>query len=119
MPEPLPPAADLLLAARTYLEQELLPKLAGRERFKTRVVINVLAQVQRELELGPALEEAESARLRDLLADALDGLSAQNAELARRIRSGEIGWEDEALIEHLRQTLIGALEIDNPKWLKD
>ena len=119
MPKSLPPAADLLLAARTYLEQELLPKLSGRERFQTRVVINVLAQVQRELEQGPALEEAESARLRELLAESLDGLSAQNAELARRIRSGEIGWEDETLIEHLRQTLIGALEINNPKWLKD
>ena len=123
MPESLPPTGDLLLAARTYLERELLPQLSGRERFQTRVVINVLAQVQRELELGPGLEAAESARLQELLGDSLGGppggVGEQNAELARRIRSGGIGWEDEALIEHLRQTLIGALEINNPKWLKD
>ena len=139
MPKSLPPAADLLAAARAYLEAELLPTLSGAARFKTRVILNVLAQVQRELEQGPALRAAEAGRLRALLGGDMppgaaagaagdagdttgtrddDTLAAQNRELARRIRAGEVAVDDPALIEHLRQTTRDALRINNPKWLK-
>jgi len=139
MPASLPPAADLLAAARAYLEGELLPTLSGAARFKTRVIVNVLAQVQRELEQGPALRAAEAAGLRALLGEQSSGvagatppgtgdrpgtvdeaaLAAQNRELARRIRAGAVDADDPALIEHLRRTTVGALRLNNPKWLRE
>lgn len=124
MPQSLPPAADLLAAAREFLETDLLPTLSGRNRFQTRVTINVLAQVQRELEQGAAIDDGESQRLRALL-DLNDGdFTALNRELARRIREGEISWQDDSprageLIGHLRQAMGDALRINNPRWMKE
>ena len=43
MPISLPPAADLLLAAREYLEAEVLPQLRDDKWFNVRVALNVLA----------------------------------------------------------------------------
>ncbi|WP_232232590.1 DUF6285 domain-containing protein [Cupriavidus sp. amp6] len=52
MPEFVPEADRLLLAASDYLEKSLLPTLEGFHRFQTRVCINVLRIVIRELQLN-------------------------------------------------------------------
>ncbi|HEY0990616.1 MAG TPA: DUF6285 domain-containing protein [Kofleriaceae bacterium] len=116
MPASKPDAAALLDAAIDYLERELSPTLTGYHRFQCRVTLNVLAQVRRELALAPAQSEAERARLVALLGHAgeRDELSR---ELAARIRGGEVALDDPALLEHLRQSLVEALRINNPKWL--
>jgi hypothetical protein len=118
MPESKPEAAILLDAAIDYLERELLPTLAGYHRFQCRVTVNVLAQVQRELALTPGQAEAERARLVALLGHEgnRDGL---NAELAQRIRSGGFALDDPSLLAHLRQSLVEALRINNPKWVAE
>ena len=51
MPQSMPDAATLLGAAVKYLEDELMPTLDGYHRFKTRVTVNVLNTIRRELEL--------------------------------------------------------------------
>ena len=38
-------------------------------------------------------------------------------ELAARIRAGDLPLDDPALIDHLRQSLVEALRINNPKWI--
>ena len=116
MPASKPDAHALLEAAIDYLERELLPALSGYHRFQCRVTVNVLAQVQRELALAPAQSEVERARLVALLGHGgeRDELSR---ELAARIRAGEIALDDPALVDHLRQSLIEALRINNPKWI--
>jgi hypothetical protein len=116
MPASKPDAPALLDAAIDYLERELLPALAGYHRFQCRVTVNVLAQVRRELALAPAQSEAEGARLTALLGRAgeRDELSR---ELAARIRAGEIALDDPALLDHLRQSLVETLRINNPKWI--
>ena len=50
-----------------YLEDELMPTLDGYHRFKTRVTVNVLNTVRRELEMRGAQAEAERARLAAML----------------------------------------------------
>jgi hypothetical protein len=115
MPASKPDARALLDAAIDYLERELSPSLTGYHRFQTRVTINVLAQVRRELALTPAHASAEQARLEALLGHPGDR-EAQSRELAARIRAGDFALDDPALLDHLRRSLLEALEINNPKW---
>lgn len=116
MPESAPEAPILLDAAIDYLERELLPTLAGYHRFQTRVTVNVIAQVRRELALGPAQAEAERARLVALLGHE-GGRDALSRELAARIRGGEVPLDDPRLLDHLRASLEEALRINNPRWV--
>jgi hypothetical protein len=117
MPKSQPDAAVLLAGLAKYLEDELMPTLDGYHRFKTRVAINVVNLVRRELELGPAQARAEAARLAALLGHDGD-LPSFNRELIARIHDGAIGLEDKALRDHLRRSVAEALAINNPKWLK-
>jgi hypothetical protein len=118
MPASRPELTAILDAALDYLERELLPTLDGYHRFHCRVTVNVLAQVRRELALGPDQAEAERARLIGLLGHAgeRDELSR---ELAARIRAGEGSLDDPALLDHIRRSLVEALRINNPKWIDD
>ena len=116
MPRSKPDATILLQAAVKYLESELMPTLAGYDRFQTRVTVNVLNIVRRELELREAQQAAERARLAAILGH--DGeVEALSIELAERIRSGAIAIDDPALRAHVRQSLADALAINNPKWI--
>ncbi len=116
MPASAPEATVLLDAAIDYLERELLPTLSGYHRFQTRVTANVLAQVRRELALGPAQAEAERARLVALLGHEGER-DVLSRELAARIRGGELSLDDPRLLEHLRASLEEALRINNPRWV--
>ena len=116
MPASQPNDASLIEAAIKYLDEELSPTLEGYHRFQTRVTINALATVRRELMLRDAHTQQEHQRLVALLGH--DGsIDELNAELCRRIRAGEIAQDDAALRTHVRTSLRDALEINNPKWL--
>lgn len=116
MPQSIPKAAVLLEAAVKYLETELMPTLEGYHRFQTRVTVNVLNTVRRELELRGAQAAAERARLGAMLGHDGD-VETLSRELAERIRTGAISIDDPALRAHVRQSLADALAINNPKWL--
>jgi hypothetical protein len=116
MPQSIPKAAILLEAAVKYLETELMPTLSGYHHFQTRVTVNVLNTVRRELELRGIQAAAERGRLVAILGH--DGeVEALSRELAERIRTGRISIDDPALRAHVRQSLADALAINNPKWL--
>jgi hypothetical protein len=93
-----------------------MPTLEGYHRFKTRVTVNVLSTLRRELELRDAQAESECERLAAILGHGGDA-EPLSAELAERIRSGAIALDDPALRAHIRQSLADALAINNPKWL--
>jgi hypothetical protein len=116
MPQSIPKAEVLLEAAVKYLETELLPTLDGYHRFQTRVTVNVLNTVRRELELRGAQAKAERERLVAMLGHDGD-VETLSRELAERIRAGTIAIDDPALRAHVRQSLADALTINNPKWL--
>lgn len=116
MPQSIPKATVLLEAAMKYLESELMPTLAGYHRFQTRVTVNVLNTVRRELELRGAQAEAEHSRLVAILGHDGD-VETMSRELADKIRTGAISIDDRALRAHVRQSLADALAINNPKWL--
>jgi hypothetical protein len=94
-----PTAAELVEATREFLEREVLPTLEdGRLRFRTLVAINALGIAQRELD---STEE-------DLLPP------EQAAELARRIRAGDV--PDDAL-PLLKRHVAAKLRVANPRYL--
>lgn len=118
MSTPVPDTATLLQATADYLERELLPTLQDYPRFQTRVSVNLLRLVERELRLAPAQRQAEHARLSALTGH--DGtLDALNATLADHILAGDIVLTDGELLQHLRQTLRETLLIHNPAWVQD
>ncbi|MER3453300.1 MAG: hypothetical protein C4344_06645, partial [Acidimicrobiia bacterium] len=49
-----PSAVELLEAVREFLERDVMSAVEGRVRFHTRVAVNVLAMVGRELAADPA-----------------------------------------------------------------
>lgn len=106
MPHDVPSAARLVAAVRDFLESDVLPAVEGRVRFHTRVAVNVLGMVERELELGPAQHAAHLARL-----DELD--VASDAELATAIREGLDGPD---LVEALTAAVRDKLAVANPGY---
>ena len=123
-----PTKQELLRAVRSFLEQELLPELEGVRRFHTRVSVNALAIVLRELELEGEQRPAQHARLCALLgrgesapADprALDlAVEALERELCARIRTGFGEAPDVRirLLAHLRATAAEHLAVSNPSY---
>jgi hypothetical protein len=93
----IPAAAELIDAVAGFLEQELLPTLEGSKRFNTRVSVNALRIVQRELG-RPAQDEAA------LL------------DLAERIRSGTLDESDPKLLAELRRYALERLAVENPRY---
>ena len=110
-----PDVQELLEAVREFLLRDALPALEGRARLHARVAANVIGLVERELALAPASDAAEHARLEALL-DRSGALAELNAELARRIRAGEIAVDHPELIEHLWATTLEKLAVDNPEY---
>lgn len=115
MSQPVPDAATLLQAAADYLEGDVLPTLDGYHRFQTRVTVNALRTVMRELRLAPAQRAEEHARLAALLGHEGDTVTLE-AELAAALVDGTRAPDEPALLDHLRRTLRDALAIHNPKW---
>ena len=110
-----PSAAQLVAAVRDFLEKVAQPQLSGHSAFHARVAANALAIVERELSLGAEQDAAERERLRALLGR--EGpLEAQNRELCRAIRAGEIGLDTPGLLEHLRSTTLAKLAVDQPSY---
>ena len=117
-----PSLQELVRAVREFVEEQAMPRLEGRTAFHARVAANALAIVERQLELGPAAEAAERERLLALLDDGEgDGggegnLETLTRELCRRIRAGELGADDDALVAHLRTTTLDKLAVDQPRY---
>ncbi len=110
-----PDTTELLSAVRSFLETQALPALEGHTAFHARVAINALAIVEWQLAQADAQEAAEAERLVALLGQEGD-LDTQNRELCRRIRAGEIDVDAPGLSEHLWETTLAKLAVDQPKY---
>ena len=118
MPDDRPTAAELVDAVTEFLERDLQPSLEGRLAFHTRVAVNALRIVHREMELGPELDAARSAGLRELLGSDVGDASTRDldVELARRIRDGSLDERRPELVAYLRATLRLQLDIVHPGY---
>jgi hypothetical protein len=94
-----PNATELVEAVFEFLAEEVLPAADDhRMKFRTRVAMNALAIARREFESGD------------------DGLSADEvAELARRIRAGDVPVDTLAV---LKEHVAAKLRVSNPSYLE-
>jgi hypothetical protein len=111
--EPTP--TELTKAVADFLRDDIAPTLSGHNAFKLRVAINVLDLVTRQLTLEEGSDAAEAARLRQLLG--MDGcLIELNRALAGKIAKGELDLKTPGLAEHLWQTTMDKLNVDQPGY---
>jgi len=111
--EPTP--IELTKAVADFLRNEIAPHVIGHNAFKLRVAINVLDLVTRQLTLEEGSDAAEAARLERLLG--VEGaLLELNRALADKIAKGELDLQTPGLAEHLWQTTMDKLAVDQPNY---
>ena len=110
-PHDRPTMAELVEAVREFLERDVFDATEGRVQFHTRVAVNVLKMVERELVLGDEQERAHLARL-----DAL-GFN-DDAALAAAIRAGELDDRWTEVRDALAESVRDKLAVANPKYLE-
>ena len=111
--EPTP--TELIKAVADFLRTEITPAIKGHNAFKLRVGINALDLVTRQLALELAADEGEAVRLKQLLG--VDGsLMDLNRALAEKIASGDVDLDTPVLKEHLWQTTMDKLAVDQPNY---
>lgn len=110
-PHDRPTAAELLEALREWMEQDLFPGVEGRLQFHTRVAINMVDIVARELELGPD----QVVRYDQVLASF--GMK-DDAELAAAIRAGTFDEELPSVMTRLLPVVEDKLRVANPRYLR-
>ncbi|MEA2819248.1 MAG: hypothetical protein QOJ86_1252 [Bradyrhizobium sp.] len=111
--EPTP--SELIKAVADFLRNELTPQLGGHNAFKLRVAINALDLVARQLTLQNGSDTAETERLSQLLSRQ-GSLEQLNRLLAGKIATGEADLQTPGLAEHLWQTTMDKLAVDQPNY---
>jgi hypothetical protein len=111
--EPTP--TELIRAVAEFLRNEIAPALSGHNAFKLRVAINALELVTRQLALEQGGDIAEAARLTQLL-DMRGSLIELNRALAERIARGEADLQTPGVSDHLWQTTMDKLAVDQPNY---
>src|SRR3954447_7858628 len=111
--EPTP--EELIKAVADFLRNDIAPQISGHHAFKLRVSINALDLVVRQLKLQQGSEAAEAARSSKIL-----GMEASlrklNRVLAERIAKGEVDLQTPDVAEHLWQTTMDKLAVDQPNY---
>ncbi len=111
--EPTP--VELTKAVADFLRDDIAPLISGHNAFKLRVAINALDLVTRQMALEAPADAAEAKRLEGLLGTR-GSLIELNRVLAARIASGEMGLQTPGLADHLWQTTMDKLAVDQPNY---
>jgi hypothetical protein len=104
MAQDRPTAAELAQAIREFLERDVMAATEGRVQFHTRVAINALGMLERELSSGPYVEAWER-----------DHDAAR--ELAVQIRAGALDDRLDEVRAELRTEVREKLLVANPRYL--
>jgi hypothetical protein len=111
--EPTP--KELIKAVADFLRGDIAPLISGHQAFKLRIAINALDLVTRQITLEQDGDAAEVARLSRLLA--MQGSVGElNRVLADRIAKGEVDLQTPGLADHLWQTTMDKLAVDQPNY---
>lgn len=109
-PHDRPTAAELIESVREWLERDVSPAVDGRLAFHTRVAMNSLEIVLRELAAGDSMQVRHAATLAAVGAES-DG------DLARRIRNGEFDASLGSLLEALAPVVDDKVRVANPRHM--
>jgi hypothetical protein len=109
-PHDVPSMAEIVEAVREWLEGDVMTSEDPRLRFHGRVAANMLAMVEREIQLGPSQAAAHTARLAALGLD-------DDRQLASAIRDGSLDDRLEEVRAAVRASVVAKLEVANPRYL--
>jgi hypothetical protein len=110
-PHDRPTKAELLESVREWLERDVMPSVSPSLQFHTRVAMNVISIVEREIALG----SEQFDRYRDIMTSL--GIDT-DAELAASIRSGNHDDNLMQLLEALRPVIEDKVRVANPRYLR-
>lgn len=110
-PHDRPSTAELLESVREWLERDVLPAVSPSLQFHTRVAMNVISIVEREIELGTDQFDRYQ-HIMDVLGVDTD------AELSASIRSGNHDDNLMQLLEALRPVIEDKVRVANPRYLR-
>jgi hypothetical protein len=111
--EPTP--IELTKAVADFLRNDVTPMISGHNAFKLRVAINILDLVTRQLMLEQGSDAKEVERLSALLG-MTGSVMELNRALAERIANGRLDLRTPGLAEHLWQTTMDKLAVDQPNY---
>ncbi|MCU1464619.1 MAG: hypothetical protein JWM72_547 [Actinomycetia bacterium] len=121
MTQDRPTAAELVRAVREFLEGDVMAATEGRVQFHTRVAVNALGMIERELTDGPGFVAAERERAAAILEHDISGHAGDardlEIELAAAIRNGSLDDRLDAVRDHVRATVREKLLVANPGYL--
>ncbi len=111
----LPESGELLASVHDFLREDVMAQTQGRLRFLSLVASNSLAILMRESGLIESHRRQEQDGLRALL-----GMNASLLDLRKTLcqalRDDSIRLDAPGLAQHLRQTVMNQLQIDQPKY---
>lgn len=110
----MPRVDELLVSVRDFLHNDVMAATEGRNNFLARVAGNSLDIVLRDLELGVEGRALEHRRLEGLLGEG--DLNALRWQLVHGLRDGSLTLDMPGLADHLRQTVVNQVAIDQPKY---
>lgn len=110
-PHDVPSMRELVESVREWIERDVAPAVSGRLQFHSRVAVNVLAMVEREMEAGPAQAAAHAGRLAALGA-------GSDAELAAAIRAGSFDGRLAEVLDTLEPSIRDKVAVANPRYLE-
>ncbi len=107
-----PTMAELIEAVREFLENDVMAATQGRVNFHTRIAVNVLKIVERELVASSLQDEHHAQRLAAL------GFES-DAALAAAIRSGSLDDKFDELVAAVQLSVADKLAVANPKYFAE
>jgi hypothetical protein len=110
-----PTPSEVIGAVALFLKTVVAAETTGATSFQARVAANALEMMKRDLELSPAEDAAELARLKAILGE--DGSLAElNQRLADQIAAGALDLSTPGLKDHLWSTTMAKLAVDQPTY---
>jgi len=100
---------------RDFLHGDVMAETSGRTNFLARVAGNSLDIVLRDMALGERARQRETQRLQHLFGTD-ESLPALRWRLVHGLRDGSIDLDFDGLSEHLRQTVVNQVAIDQPRY---
>jgi len=110
-----PTPVELINAVTEFLRTDIAPQLSALGAFKLRVAVNALDLVVRQMTREALSDGAEAERLSKLL-NRSGSLEELNRLLSSRIENGELDLDAPGLTQHVWQTTMDKLAIDQPGY---
>ena len=107
-------SAELLDAVRGFLMESVLPAVAGRDQFNTRVAANVLGIIEREQALGPALQALDRKAAQRWLPEQASTEDPPQ-QLARALAKRDIPVDPD-FMAYLKARQLVLTAINNPRY---